>query len=217
MRRNLKVSVYIILILHLSIVSFAGCTISASDPNGSEDKIGSVSMPSAESEVKTTDSVSEGNSDNTNTPEPTKKPGLFESDSSIAGNRVFDEAGLLTDKEIADFAERITEITKEYQMDIVVVTILDAEGKTSMEYADDYYDNNGFGYGKDKSGILLLINMEDRELWISTTGKAINCFSDETIKIMVDFIAQNLSLEEYQTGIDAFLDFIKTYFYQGSF
>lgn len=36
------------------------------------------------------------------------------------------------------------ELTTDWNMDFVVVTTEDAEGKTSEEYADDYYDYNGY-------------------------------------------------------------------------
>ena len=51
-------------------------------------------------------------------------------------------------------------------MDLVVVTANTLGGKSPMEYADDYYDYNGYT----DDGALLLVSMEDRDWWISTKG-----------------------------------------------
>lgn len=37
-----------------------------------------------------------------------------------------------------------------------------------MEYTDDYYDSNGYGYGKNHDGCVLVINMKSRDWWLST-------------------------------------------------
>ena len=41
-------------------------------------------------------------------------------------------------------------------------------GKTAEAYADDYYDYNGYGYGENDDGLLLLVSMGERE-WAITT------------------------------------------------
>ena len=53
---------------------------------------------------------------------------------------VDDQAGLFSQEEEQELTDRIVELTTEWNMDFVVVTTEDAEGKTSEEYADDYYD-----------------------------------------------------------------------------
>lgn len=47
---------------------------------------------------------------------------------------------------------------------MIIVTVDSLNGKTVEEYADDYYDDNGYGYGENNSGILFLVAMDDREL-----------------------------------------------------
>ena len=46
-----------------------------------------------------------------------------------------------------------------------------------MEYADDFYDYNGYGMGEKHNGIIMLISMENRDVWFGTTGSAIKTFS----------------------------------------
>ena len=76
--------------------------------------------------------------------------------------RVYDQAGLFTQAEVQELEESVAEHRKSTQMDIVIVTTDDAQGKTSQAYADDFYDYNGFGEGSDNTGILLLIDMDNR-------------------------------------------------------
>lgn len=103
--------------------------------------------------------------------------------------RVFDDADLLDELEEQTVQEEIDKTVKKMSMDIVVVTIDDAMGKSTMAYADDYYDEHGFGYGDSYGpGLLFLIDMDNREFYISIAGGAINEYSDWEIEQMLDEI-----------------------------
>ena len=80
--------------------------------------------------------------------------------------RVVDDADLLTENEEKSLENQIKAITDEYDFDVVLVTADTLGGKSPMEYADDYYDYNGYGANKDCDGVLLLVSMEDRDWWI---------------------------------------------------
>ena len=54
--------------------------------------------------------------------------------------RVFDEADLLSETEEQVIQQEIEVRIQKLSMDIIVVTIDDAYGKSAMNYADDYYD-----------------------------------------------------------------------------
>ena len=103
--------------------------------------------------------------------------------------RVFDEADLLSETEEQVLQQEIETRIGKLSMDIIVVTIDDAYGKSAMVYADDYYDEHGFGYGDSYGpGILFLLDMDNRELYISTAGQAIAQFTDWEIDQMLDEI-----------------------------
>ena len=103
--------------------------------------------------------------------------------------RVFDEADLLSETEEQVIQQEIEARIQKLSMDIIVVTIDDAYGKSAMNYADDYYDEHGFGYGDSYGpGILFLLDMDNRELYISTAGEAISKFTDGEIDQMLDEI-----------------------------
>lgn len=129
--------------------------------------------------------------------------------------RVFDQTGLFTDDEFSKLEDAIATIQSTYSMDIAIVTTDNAEGKSSEAYADDFYDNNGIGYGSDADGLLLLIDMDNREIYISTCGSAIQYFTDERISTMLDNIYNYVADQKYYEGADRFLRDAKKYLEQG--
>lgn len=142
---------------------------------------------------------------------------MFVTCSFIFGNekRVYDNANLLTKNEIADLEARIESATNEIKMDLVLLTITDAEGKMSLDYADDFYDYNDFGTGKDKSGALFLIDMDNREIYISTSGNMIDLLTDERIEAMLDNAYAKVSVKDYYGTFESFLDDLQKYFSVG--
>lgn len=119
--------------------------------------------------------------------------------------KVYDMAKLFTKIELEELEKRAVEVSEQYKLDIVIVTIDENGGKTSREFADDFYDINGFGYGENGDGILLLINMEDREAYISTCGIAIQYFTDERIEAILDVIYTNLAEGKFGSAADSFI------------
>lgn len=121
-------------------------------------------------------------------------------------NRVYDYAGLFTTAETQELEESAAEYREKTNLDLVIVTIDDAQGKTSREYADDFYDYNGFGVGSDHSGALLLIDMDNRMAYLSTTGKAIGILTDSRIQEITDEVASYVGDGEYAKGARVFLE-----------
>ena len=82
--------------------------------------------------------------------------------------RLVDDAGLLSQSEKYNLISSLDSISENRQLDVVVVTKNSLAGKTVEQYADDFFDYNGYGYGENDDGILLLPSMETREWAIST-------------------------------------------------
>ena len=93
-----------------------------------------------------------------------------------AEDRVFDDAKLFSTDEITQLNDKIAALISELNQDFVIVTTNDAQGATAQEYADDYYDEHGFGIGANKTGVLFLIDMDNREVYISTCDICISFF-----------------------------------------
>lgn len=121
------------------------------------------------------------------------------------GPRVIDAAGLFTPEQRVTLNAKAHELILKHRQDLVIVTITDAGGKSAMAYADDYYDYNGFGVGPNYDGLLLLIDMDNREFFITTTGSAIRLFNDAKIERMLDNIYSYVTKGDYAGGAGVFL------------
>lgn len=116
---------------------------------------------------------------------------------SSTQSRLVDKANLLTAAEETEILSRLNEISERQELDIVIVTVNSLNGKSPRDYADDYYDNYGYGFGLKKDGILLLVAMSTRDLYISTSGYGMKAFTDVGIEYIEDSIAPSLADEEY--------------------
>ena len=112
-----------------------------------------------------------------------------------------DMAGLLTSSELSDLDAHLKELSRDLDFDIVVVTTHDLEGKSPMAYCDDFYDYGGYGLDDESSGICFLRYISedgrDYEVWISTTGRGIDVFSDGDIQYQIDLIADDIISGNY--------------------
>lgn len=128
------------------------------------------------------------------------------------GEKVYDGADLLTPDQEENLQEQAISLGKELSLDVVIVTTDDAEGKTAQEYADDFFDYNGFGYEDGEySGILYLIDMDNRQSAISTTGTAIPRYSDREQDAWQDQLLGYLGDGDYYGACQEFLDGVKRY------
>ncbi|MBP3701653.1 MAG: TPM domain-containing protein, partial [Lachnospiraceae bacterium] len=138
--------------------------------------------------------------------------GSDQSGDQSGGQRVFDDADLLTETEEEKLQQDIETRIDKLSLDIVVVTAADARGKSAMAYADDFYDEHGFGYGDEYGpGILFLIDMDNREFWFSTAGQAIADFTDGEIYQMEEAVLSWMSNGYYYQACQEFLDQVDTY------
>lgn len=126
-------------------------------------------------------------------------------------DRVNDIAGLLTDSQEDRLRGQIEDIAQEYQFDAVIVTVDSLDGKSAEAYADDYFDYNGYGYGTDADGILMLVSMEYRDWAISTCGRGLEVFTDYGLDYMSDEIVPYLSDGDYYSAFECFLTLVEDY------
>lgn len=91
---------------------------------------------------------------------------------------IVDTAGVIDPARVAALNDRADALSKKYACDTAVVFISSTGGRSIQAYADDFYDYNGYGYGTEDAGILLMVAVEDRSFALSTYGPAAYTFSD---------------------------------------
>lgn len=142
------------------------------------------------------------------------------SNNQAPSQRVYDYADVLSDWEEEQLAELIEKRQSQIGCDIVLVTIeesvLDKYGYTQntdanwedamMQYADDFYDANGFGFNKsfEGDGVLLLDNWYEGEngsekgSWLSTSGRVYAHYSWSMINKVLDDVYDEVEFSPYR-------------------
>ena len=129
--------------------------------------------------------------------------------------RVFDNARLMSQSEIDKLEGTVKVLKSQYNMDFAVLTSDDVPQDKSQEFADDYYDKNGFGAGDDASGILILIDMSNRLVTVSTSGLMIRYITDARLNTLLDAVAPYLTGGEYGQGMFMALAQLSVYLSNG--
>ena len=111
--------------------------------------------------------------------------------------RVDDGAGLLIEQEILFLEEEFDAIEAAQGIDLAVVTVESLGGKSISAYADDYYDDHGYGV----NGALLLLDMEGRNWWVSTSGSCIRYIDSQELGM---YFVPYLSQGEYYQAFSLF-------------
>ena len=136
-----------------------------------------------------------------------------EKDSSESGtaaengdfSRVLDLASVISASDLDKLNTYADSISEQYKCDVAAVFVESTSPKDTQAYADDFYDENGFGYGENDDGILLLIAVKDRRYAISTHGYGITAFSDPDLDALTGRFIGYLSGGNWS---DAALEFI---------
>ena len=122
---------------------------------------------------------------------------------------LIDNADLLTGEEESNLLAKLDEISDRLSVDVAVVTEDSIGDKTPREYADDFYDYNSYKYNPD--GVLLLISMEERDWYITTTGSAITAITDARRGNMEDAFLSDLSGGYYYDAFSTYADMCDSY------
>ncbi len=116
---------------------------------------------------------------------------------------VVDQADLYSPQDEARLAKRAAAISDKYDMNFVIVTTAKAtlsedanKSKSSLQwardYADDFFDYHQYG----SHGVLFLISLYPRQVYISTTGNGLPLLNDNRIEHALDEIFKYADLSE---------------------
>ena len=119
---------------------------------------------------------------------------------------LYDEADLLTDSEEVTLVEKLKDVSRACNAQLVVVTIASMDGGDIDSYVDYLYDSMGFGYGENHDGVLLLVCMDPREYRILSNGYAGTAIGPDQIDTLCDFMETYLPNGHYATAFHSFAD-----------
>ncbi len=142
--------------------------------------------------------------------------------SSAPAQRVYDYADVLTSSEEAKLEELIAKRETQTGCDIVLVIINEplreyaanyadhygylSEDEYVMVYADNFYDEKGFGYNKPYGDCSIFVDNWDRSdssygyayNWLLTSGRVESKFSDSMIRSVMDDVNERVNDDPYE-------------------
>lgn len=120
---------------------------------------------------------------------------------------VIDYVDILTDSEEELLKDKIDDIRKKYDYDIVLHTTNSFNGKSKVSYSDDMYDSLGFS----NDGMIFVINIKTRDYYTSTSGSGIDIFDYYNLIKLHDEVKPYLSKGDYYEAFDKYLDLCVEY------
>jgi uncharacterized protein len=132
--------------------------------------------------------------------------GLAVSVSADVVSCVWDEADLLTTGEEAWLEDKLSQVSSQYEAEIVIMTLESAGGRDMDALVEDVYDSMLMGYGANRDGVFLLLCMDVREYRILSNGFAGVAIDPMDIDRIGDVIVPYLSDGAYLAGFESFAD-----------
>ena len=131
--------------------------------------------------------------------------------------RFTDETGLLTPLQAAELIARLDRISERHQFDTVVAVVPSLGSdfrrvRNARVYAADFFEHNGFGFGRDMHGAILLLATEDRDFAFAANGFGLTAFTpagqEYLVKLFLPHLQSNNYLEAFMAYADAVDDFL---------
>ena len=128
-----------------------------------------------------------------------------------ATEKIYDFADLFSNSEEEELYNKIHNYIKYTNIDMAIVTINYNNKHNKSVYSDDFYDYNEFGIGDDHSGLLFLIDMDSKQIYMTVTGRAISVYTDERYKNILDTAFKYIATGDYYNGSERFIDLALDY------
>lgn len=135
-------------------------------------------------------------------------------DNNSREQRIYDYGNLLTKEEVESLEELSNKYSSKREIDIIILTTNDTEGKYVIDYMGDFYEEKALGYDKPHGNVAILtMDMANRDVHVGGFHKGKEYLDDNRSNMVRNKITPKLASGDY---FEAFHDFIKTtYKYTG--
>lgn len=120
--------------------------------------------------------------------------------------RLYDEAGLLSDSEKKNILEKLNSLSEQYGTDFIIATVNTLGPYSGSDFAEEYFDRFEYGFGETRNGVMLLISMQERDYRILSNGIVGDHIDDDIIDEIGDAIVSDLSYGNYYKAFDEFIN-----------
>ena len=127
---------------------------------------------------------------------------------------VTDGAKLLTEEERVELNDKAKDASERHDCDIIIITVDDKGDAHIEDYAQTIYDQYDLGYGEDRSGIMLVISMAERDYDIMAHGYGNVAFTDYGKDKLTDMFLPALSMGDYYSSFNIFIETCDNYLEQ---
>lgn len=124
---------------------------------------------------------------------------------------VYDEDGLLSDKELADLKQLLAESSETAGADIICITARVSSYEKEKKYLEDFFDAQYDAGLLREDAALLLVNMELRDVFIQGYGLCEFYLNNDRIEYILDDITPYLSDADYAKAFSLFADEVVYY------
>ncbi|KAF1301285.1 MULTISPECIES: TPM domain-containing protein [Enterococcus] len=136
---------------------------------------------------------------------------LFAHPAIAASDLVEDDAQLFTDSQITQLNETATKIGETIKGNVFIVTTYDNQ-EEPRDFADDYLREK---VGNNQNGAVLLLDMNQRQIYISTSGNMIDYLTDRRIDTILDALETEMGDENYFEAAKTYLEKTETFVAEG--
>lgn len=117
-----------------------------------------------------------------------------------------DNSMLLSENEAEKLLEKLEDISEAHGLDVAVLTSDgNGQGMSTRDYCEYFFEQN-YGRGADLDGVILYVNMDEREWHIATSGKAISAITDYGLEYIESEMRGDLSDGLYFYAFSAYAD-----------
>lgn len=118
-----------------------------------------------------------------------------------------DRVGLLTEQEYAELNDLALQITEQHQCEVSIAIVKDIGTEDVIDFAKRVYKENDYGLGDDKSGLLLLLSMADRDYALVARGYGNTAFTDHGKDVLLErYLLPSLGEDKYYEGFLSYLN-----------
>lgn len=119
--------------------------------------------------------------------------------------RVFDYSGLLMTSEVEEAEEILKKQSLEDKVDYAFVSTNDLQGHIAKEYMKLFISTKQMGYDKvDGDSAILLVDLQNKEVWVGTGGTLSELFQDTDISSIVSDLLPYTQRNDFEGAIQVF-------------
>lgn len=127
---------------------------------------------------------------------------------------VCDTVGLLTEAQAEELEARAEDYSAQYACDVILVVVDDTAFYDVETFTEGVYRKYGFGWGPEKSGVILLLSMDERDFDLAAYGYGNTAFTDYGKEQLMKGVKPYLKKNDWYGGFSKYLDLCADYLRQ---